>query len=137
MRGLVRAVALGLLVLAVTAGCLTASEVLVDRPWKLVEVAGAPPVDQDGIAGVDFGADGRFRVNTGCTSGGGTFHLDGNRILLDSEELVATPCPSALAAQQAAMLAVIEGEPVYAIDTGTGYLRLTTDAGDVLLFEAP
>jgi heat shock protein HslJ len=136
VRGLGRLVVLGPLVLVV-AGCLTTSEVLVDRPWKLVEVAGAPPADPDGIAGVGFGADGRFQVNTGCTSGGGTYHLDGNRILLDSEQLVATPCPSALAAQQTAMLSVIEGEPVYAIDTGTGHLRLTTDAGDVLLFEAP
>jgi heat shock protein HslJ len=117
-----------------TTGCLTATEVLVGRPWSLVEVSGAPPVTQ---AGVSFGTDGRFTIKTGCNSGGGTYHLDGNRILLDSETLTVTPCPSAQAAQQSAMLDVIEGEPVYAIDTGTGYLRLTSRAGEVLLFEAP
>jgi heat shock protein HslJ len=132
-----RAIA-GLLVVAlVVAACLTTRDVLVDRPWKLVEVGGVPPVDPQGTVGVSFGTDGRFTVDTGCSSGGGTFHLDGNRILLDSETLTPVPCPSALADQQAAMLAVIEGRPAYAIDTGTGRLRLTSEAGQVLLFEAP
>jgi heat shock protein HslJ len=118
-------------------GCLTAHDVLTDRPWRLVEVGGAAPIDPAGAVGVSFGTDGRFAISTGCISGGGTYHLDGNRILLDSEQLVPTPCPSALAGQHAAILAVIEGRPTYAIDTGTGRLRLTSEAGEVLLFEAP
>ncbi len=90
MRGLTRVAAVGLLVIA-AAGCLTTGEVLVDRPWKLSEVAGRPPVDPDGIVGVSFGTDGRFQVNTGCRSGGGTYHLDGNRIILDTENPAAEP----------------------------------------------
>jgi heat shock protein HslJ len=136
VRGLARAVALGLLAL-VAAGCLTTSEVLVDRPWKLVEIVGAPPVDPDGIGGVSFGTDGRYQVNTGCQSGGGTYHLDGNRIMLDSEVLQPSPCDEAMAAQDAILLGVVEGRPRFEIDTRTGRLRLTSEAGDVLLFETP
>lgn len=136
MRGLARAAAVGLLVL-VAAGCLTTSEVLVDRPWKLVEVAGPPPVDPEGVVGVSFGTDGRFSVNTGCRSGGGTYHVDGNRILLDSESLQPSPCDEAMAAQDAILLGVVEGRPRFELDTRTGRLRLTAEDGTVLLFEAP
>ena len=136
MRGLGRLVPLGLLVLVV-AGCLTTSDVLVDRPWKLDEVAGVPPVDPEGVVGVSFGTDGRFTVNTGCRSGGGTYHFDGNRILLDSEILQPSPCDEAMAAQDAILLGVVEGRPRFEIDTRTGRLRLTSESGEVLLFVAP
>ena len=136
MRFAARAAALGLPLLLL-AGCLTTSEVLVDRPWELDEVGGAPPVDPDGIVGVSFGTDGRFTVNTGCRSGGGTYHLDGNRILLDSEILQPSPCDEAMAAQDAILLGVVEGRPRFEIDTRTGRLRLTSEAGEVLLFVAP
>jgi heat shock protein HslJ len=132
----VGAAAVGLLVL-VAAGCLTTSEVLVDRPWKLVEVAGAPPADPEGVVGVRFGTDGRFSVNTGCRNGGGTYHVDGNRILLDSEILQPSPCDEAMTAQDAILLGVVEGRPRFELDTRTGRLRLTGDGGEVLLFESP
>jgi heat shock protein HslJ len=128
------ALLLGALVLA---GCLTTSEVLVDRGWKLVEIGGVPPVDPDGVVGVAFGTDGRFQVNTGCRSGGGTYHLDGNRILLDSEVLQSSSCDDAMAAQDAILLGVVEGRPRFEIDTRTGRLRLTSESGEILLFEAP
>jgi heat shock protein HslJ len=140
VRGLARVARTAAGLAAVTilvAACLTTSDVLVDRPWKLVEIAGVPPVDPDGIVGVSFGTDGRFQVNTGCRSGGGTYHLDGNRILLDSEILQPTPCDKAMAAQDARALGVVEGRPTYSIDTGTGRLRLAGEDGPVLLFEAP
>jgi hypothetical protein len=136
VRFLARAAAITVVALA-TAGCLTTGEVLVDRPWKLVEVSGAPTVDPDGIVGVSFGTDGRFQVDTGCRSGGGTYHLEGNRILLDTEILQPSPCDEAMTAQDGALRSVIEGRPVWAIDTGTGRLRLTSEAGSVLLFETP
>ncbi len=136
MKGWGRLSGLGMLLL-VAAGCLTTSEVLVDRGWKLVEVSGAPAVDPDGVVGVGLGSDGRFRLNTGCNSGGGTYHLDGNRILLDAETLQPSPCDEAMAAQDGAIRSVVEGRPAYAIDTGTGRLRLTSEAGQVLLLEAP
>lgn len=136
MRGLARFVVLLALALA-AAACLTTSEVLVDRPWKLAEIGGVPPVDPDGIVGVSFGTDGRFTVNTGCRSGGGTYHLDGNRILLDSEILQPSPCDEAMVAQDAILVGVVEGKPRFEIDTRTGRLRLTSEVGEVLLFDSP
>jgi heat shock protein HslJ len=131
-----RAVAVGALAV-VLAACLTTGDVLVDRPWKLAEIAGVAAVDPDGIVGVGFGTDGRFTVNTGCRSGGGTYHLEGNRILLDSEILQPSPCDEAMAAQDAVLLGVVEGRPRFEIDTRTGRLRLTSESGEVLLFETP
>ncbi len=131
-----RLVALGLFAL-VAAACMTTTDVLVDRPWKLDEVGGAPPVDPAGIVGVGFGTDGRFQVHTGCRSGGGTYHVDGNRILLDSEILQPSPCDEAMAAQDAVLFGVVEGRPRFEIDTRTGRLRLTSEAGDILLFVSP
>jgi heat shock protein HslJ len=137
----VRALVLRLVVLTalafLAAGCLTTHDVLTDRPWKLDEIGGAAPVDPEGIVGVSFGTDGRFTVNTGCRSGGGTYHLDGNRILLDSEILQPSPCDEAMAAQDAVLLGVVEGRPRFEIDTRTGRLRLTSESGEVLLFTAP
>ncbi len=108
-----------------------------DRPWKIVQVGTAPAVDPDGVIGVSFGTDGRFTVHTGCQSGGGTYHLDGNRILLDSEQLQPVPCAGAVASQEAALLGVVEGSPRFEIDTGTGNLRLTTEGGETLVFVTP
>ncbi len=119
------------------AACMTSADVITDRPWKVVEVAGASPVDLEGIVGVSFGTNGRFQVNTGCQSGGGTYHVDGNRIVLDSEILQPSPCDQAMAAQDAMLLGVVEGRPRFEIDTRTGRLRLTSDSGDVLLFDSP
>jgi heat shock protein HslJ len=133
-RALAIAGALAMLVL----GCGTDGRVpLEDGPWKLVEIAGQPPIDPDGIVGVGFGTDGRFTVNTGCNSGGGTLHLDGNRILIDSEILQPSTCDEAMAAQDAQMLGVVEGRPRFEIDSRTSRLLLTGEAGEVLLFETP
>ena len=136
MRVAARRAALGLLVLAL-AGCLTTNEVLVDRPWTLVEIDGVPRVNVDVPAGMGFGTDGRFWINTGCRSGGGSYHPDGNRILLDAEILQPSPCDDAMAAQDAILAGAIEGRPQFDIDTQTGRLRLTTEAGQILLFETP
>jgi len=113
------------------AGCLTAHDVLVGPTWTLTQVRGASPAAP---ASVSFAGDGTFRLTTGCNDGGGGYHLAGNRIALDSVSLSAHDCPGAIGDEEVAMLAVLEGLPVYAIDTGTGNLRLTGDAGEVLLF---
>ena len=131
MRGGCRLVARGVLVLA-AAGCVTSADVITGKPWKR-----RSPVDPDGIVGVSFGTDGRFQVQTGCRSGGGTFHVEGNRVVLDSEMLQPTPCSDALSAQDAILLRAVEGRPRFEIDTRTGRLRLTNEAGQVLLFETP
>ena len=121
----------------VMAACMTTGDVLVDRPWKLVEIGGMPPVDPEGMIGFSFGADGRYQVHTGCRSGGGTYHLDGNRILLDSERLEPVTCDDATRAQEAGVADVVEGRPRFEIDSLTGRLRLTGESGAILLFEAP
>lgn len=114
------------------AGCLTVQDVLVGRNWALVEVHGAPPVAE---ASVSFGSDGRFVVRTGCNVAGGTFHVDGARILLDTVEQSLLLCEGDLKRQEAGILAVLKNEPAYAIDTRTGWLRLTSTADQVLVFE--
>lgn len=121
------------LLAAVVAGCFTTHDILVGPTWSLVQINGLPAVDG---ATVTFTAD-TFEGDTGCNRFSGTFHLDGNRILLDSEQVTEAPCPSEDAtAQEQAFLAALEGLPTYAIDTGTGHLRLTTDRGNILVFEA-
>lgn len=129
-----RAASTGLLVLLVLVGggCLTTRDVLVSRTWTLAEVHGERPVE---AASVSFTGDGSFVVRTGCNIVGGTYHLDGNRILLDTVHQTLVLCEGELATQEAAVLAVVRNRPAYAIETGTGRLRLTSDADQVLLFE--
>ena len=121
-----------LLVGLAAVGCMTVHDVLVGRSWSLVEVDGGLPVAE---ADVSFASDGTFVARTGCNTVDGTYHLEGNRILVDSEQATMLPCDQATASQEAAVLGVLHDRPVYAIDTGSGRLRLTSDAGRVLLFE--
>jgi heat shock protein HslJ len=114
------------------AGCLTTRDVLVGRTWVLAQVHGTRPVAEASAA---FAGDGSFIVRTGCNTVGGTYHLDGNRILLDTVHQTLVLCEGEAATQEAGVLAVIKNRPVYAIDTGSGQLRLTSDADQVLLFE--
>ncbi len=116
----------------VAAGCLTTRDVLVSRTWTLAEVHGTRPA---AAASVSFTGDGSFVVRTGCNTVGGTYHLDGNRILLDTVHETLVLCEGEVATQEAGILSVIKDRPTYAIETGTGELRLTSDAGQVLLFE--
>ena len=132
------AVALAALAVAVAvAGCLTTHELLVDRGWKLVEVAGATPSDPDGRSGVTFEADGRFTLDTGCNSGDGTYRLEGNRILVETQNLTERACDGATGAQEADVLAVLGAGPTWSIDTGSGRLRLSAESGARLVFETP
>ncbi len=116
----------------VTGGCLTTRDVLVSRTWTLVQVHGTRPVAE---ASVSFAGDGSFIVRTGCNIVGGSYHLDGNRILLDTVHQSLVLCEGEFATQEAAVLAVVKNRPAYAIETGTGRLQLTSDADQVLLFE--
>ncbi len=125
--------ALGAVALVI-GGCISRSDVLSDRAWALVEVHGAPPVAD---AVLLLGSDGRLTVQTGCNTAGGTYRLDGDRILLDAVQQTMMLCEGELAAQEAGVLAVVKGSPTYSIDTRTGRLRLTSEAGQVLLFEGP
>jgi heat shock protein HslJ len=131
MKPLVRTLSLAAAVLVV-AGCLTARDALVDRSWTLVEVHGAAPVAPGAAS---FSHDGSFTLQTGCNMVGGTYHLDGNRILLDTVHQSLMQCEGAVDEQENAVLAVVTNQPTYAIDTRTGWLRLTSTADQVLVFE--
>jgi heat shock protein HslJ len=133
MKVLLRSLSLVAAVLLVAA-CLNAHDVLTDRRWRLVEIGGAQPVAD---AHASFDADGHFFIGTGCSNVLGDYHLDANRIVLDSEGSGAMRCGEPAAArQEEAFLAAIGGRPAYAFDTGTGNLRLTSESGEVLLFES-
>ena len=136
MHADVRALALVAAVMLV-AGCMTSADVITDKPWKLVSIGEAAPVDPEGIVGVDFGTDGRFRLNTGCRSGGGTYHIDANRIRIDAETLQPSPCDAAMVTQDGVLRGVLDSGPRFGLDTGTGQLRLTGEDGMVLLFVTP
>ena len=119
-------------VVLVAGGCLTTRDVLVSRTWTLVQVHGTRPVAE---ASVSFAGDGSFIVRTGCNTVGGTYHFDGNRILLDTVHQTLVLCEGEEATQEAGVLAVIRNRPAYAIETGTGRLQLTSDADQILVFE--
>ena len=114
------------------AGCLTARDALVDRSWTLIEVHGAPPVAPGAAS---FSHEGTFTLQTGCNTVGGTYHLDGNRILLDTVQQTLMLCEGEVGDQEQAVLAVVTNQPTYAIDTRTGWLRLTSTADQSLVFE--
>lgn len=133
MRPLTRLVTL-VVVLVAVAGCLSTHDVLTDQAWRLVQVHEARPI-ADGT--ISFGSAGAFTVDTGCNTVGGAYRLEGNRIILGTTTQTLMPCEGALAEQEAAVMAVVRNRPAYAIETGTGRLLLTSDAGQVLAFEAP
>jgi heat shock protein HslJ len=119
---------------ALVSGCFTTHDILVGPAWSLIEVEGEAP---GAPAQVTFAADGTFDGRTPCSPFSGTYHLESNRILLDSEVLTGAGCAGDAAVQEEeAFLAVLENRPTYAIDTGTGRLRVTGNDRSVLLFEA-
>ena len=85
---------------------------------------------------MEFDTDGRFTVRPGCNSGGGTYTIDGNRIVVDGTQLTAMACGDPADGQEQAFLAVLRDTPRFEIETRTGRLRLT--AGDrALVFDTP
>jgi heat shock protein HslJ len=127
------ALALGLpLVVVAAGGCMTSHDVITGD-WVLVQVDNAAPAAE---AGISFGTDGRFAMQPGCNSGGGTYAISGNRIDVQSLEATAMACGEPADAQEQIFVAALEADPRFEIETGTGRLRLTTD-DTVLVFDAP
>jgi heat shock protein HslJ len=124
------ACALAVLVL----GCGTEGQVpLEGRPWKLLEIGGAAPAAE---AGIMFGTDGRYQVQPGCNSGGGSYTLDGDRISLGETTLTAMGCGEPADGQERAFLAVLGGSPTFQVERQTGRLRIVSES-EALVFEAP
>lgn len=131
---LVVAIVALVVVALVVAGCMSSHDVIAGRTWKLVSVGGQPPVAD---ARLSLGTDGRISVWPGCNKGSGPYAIDGNRLKAGLLVMEQSRCKDErVNAQEAAVLAVVEAGPVFAVDTGTGQLRLS--ANDVtLLFDAP
>ena len=120
-------------VTVLAAACMPTSDAITNRPWKLVEINRSVPVAE---GAVEFDTDGRFTVRPGCNSGGGTYTIDGNRIVVDGTQLTAMACGDPADGQEQAFLAVLRDTPRFEIETRTGRLRLT--AGDrALVFDTP
>lgn len=113
-------------------GCITSEQVIVRGHWTLHSVDGVPPAAPGRL---DFEADGTVALDTGCNAGGGTYRIDGLRLLTEELRTTLIGCQGAVAAQEQAFLEVLAGPPAFAIDTGTGRLRLTGPTGRVLLFD--
>lgn len=133
MRTAVRALLAAVLITAV-AGCMSSADVLAGRHWTLASINGNAPAAP---ASIDFAAKGTLTLDTGCNTGSATFTLRGNRLVAKDLALTLLGCPdNAVAAQETTLTGVLGGSPLFAIDTGTGQLRLT-GADTVLLFDAP
>lgn len=128
----VRIVVLAVAVLVLVGGCMSTTDVLARKTWRLAQVHGAAPV---AAATLSFASGGTLTLQTGCNTVGGPFHLDGNQIIVGDLQQTLTGCQGAVADQEAAILAVIRNRPAFVIESGSGQLQLTSDAGQVLVFD--
>lgn len=114
------------------ASCMNTGDVVTGRPWALVSIDGRPAAAEAALAFDDHGG---FTVRPGCDSGGGEYQFEGNRVVTDMVGLTMMLCPDAAAmVQEAAVMGVLEAGPVFAVDSGSGRLRLEAN-GTVLLFD--
>jgi heat shock protein HslJ len=83
-------------------------------------------VPQGATAWLQFGADGRVTLNTGCNSGGGSYTADASTITFNQLAITAMGCSGAAAQLEQAVLAVLNAHTVdYNIDAQS----LTLEAG--------
>jgi heat shock protein HslJ len=115
------------------AGCLASHEV-VTGAWSLVEVNGSLPAAE---ASISLLPDGTFTMRPGCNTGDGTYAIVGNRLEAEVMSLTMKSCGDAANAQEQTVVTVLEADPRFEIETGSGRLRLAGADGTVLLFEAP
>src|SRR3954468_9276624 len=77
-------------------------------------------------AWLQFGADGRVTLNTGCNSGGGSYTADANTITLEQVAITAVGCTGAAAQLEQAVMTVLNAQTLdYSIDAQS----LTLEAG--------
>jgi len=86
----------------------------------------AVSVPQGATAWLQFGADGRLSLNTGCNSGGGPYTADGATITFGAIAMTKMACAGAAGQLEQAVMAVLNARTVdYSIDAQT----LTLEAG--------
>lgn len=112
-------------------GCMTSHDVITGA-WTLVQVDRRAP---DAEGALSLLPDGTFTMRPGCNTGGGTYRIDGNRLVTDEIGITMMACDDAVMAQEQAFLAVLDRDPRYEVETGTG--RLLLAGGDsTLVFAA-
>ncbi len=134
MHAALRRLALLAIVTLVAAACMSSLDVIAEKSWTLASVGGAAPAAPGGVT---FHANGAFELQTGCNAAGGTFEVQGNRLVIGPMQTTLMLCEGLVGAQETAVMGVFTGGLLFAIDTGTGQLRLTGANGTVLLFNAP
>jgi heat shock protein HslJ len=118
---------------ALMAGACMASQDVITGAWTLVEINGSSPAAE---ASLSLLPDGKFTMRPGCNTGGGIYAIDGNRLDTDEMSLTMMACGDASNVQEQAVVSVLDADPRFGIDTGTGRLRLTAGDGTTLLFES-
>src|SRR3954463_13389359 len=83
-------------------------------------------VPQGASAWLQFGADGRVTLNTGCNSGGGSYTADANTITLEQVAMTAVGCTGAAAQLEQAVMTVLNAQT---LDYSTDAQSLTLEAG--------
>jgi heat shock protein HslJ len=102
---------------------------LIGPTWTVNSILAGDAVSSipDGVvATLVFGEDGRFELQTGCNSGGGTYAVEGARIQFPDIVTTKRGCDGASAQVETAVLAVLQADNLtFAIDAGS----LTLQAG--------
>jgi heat shock protein HslJ len=123
------AAALGLVLAAVAlAGCALVPSPWIGR-WNLVSVGGQPA---SGDASVAFTAT-SVVLRSGCNTGAGTYAYAGDQLTLDGVAFTLTPCPSGLAAQDAAFRELASGTSTMKVSDPTMTI-VPADGAPVLAF---
>lgn len=98
---------------------------LVGPSWRLTSILAGEVVSSvppGVVARLEFGADGRLAVDTGCNTGGGTYRLEGDRLVVDLA-LTKRLCLGPAGQVEAAVIRVLQArEVVVGIEAST--LRL-------------
>ena len=96
---------------------------LVGPTWTVNSIITGDAVSSipDGVsATLTFDQGGRVAVQTGCSQGGGSYAVEGNRIRFAEIALTKMACDAARGQMEAAVLAVLEAENLtYAIEAGS------------------
>jgi heat shock protein HslJ len=102
---------------------------LIGTDWQLTSI-----IEGDAVSSLPAGitstlrlaADGSLAVEPGCNSGGGTFSFSDDTLQVGPLALTRMACPGDGDRVEAAVMAVLQGEVGYSIESGT----LTITAGD-------
>jgi heat shock protein HslJ len=103
---------------------------LVGTTWEvesIIQGQTVSSVPEGAAASLTLQPDGRFAVDTGCNTGGGTYTVDGAQLHLSGIELTRRACTGAAGDLERAVLAVLQVSP---IDLDIEARVLTLTAGD-------